>query len=343
MKSGPVTLKDIANQLGVSMGTVSRALKDYPGISEKTKAAVRALAKELKYRPNPVAQNLKSQRSKIIGVVCPKIFHTFFSAAINGIMEVADEQGYSVILVQTNESYDKEVKETSILLDSPLEGLLITSTFETKDYEHIQRFQDYGIPVVQFDRITDDLESSRIFVDDYEGAFTATKHLIEQGCKRIALVRGQMIPLIQRRVQGFLDALEESGVPYYEDLVFENTTSDIEEGIELAKKIAWLDERPDAVFAFADVTALGLIMGLKSEGVRIPRDIAIIGFNDSTMSTLVEPALTAVAQPAFEMGRKAAETLLHEIEVLKNDDDPIHAQTILKTELIVRDSSRKRK
>ena len=342
MKSGPVTLKDIANQLGVSMGTVSRALKDYPGISEKTKAAVRALAKELKYRPNPVAQNLKSQRSKIIGVVCPKIFHTFFSAAINGIMEVADENGYSVILVQTNESFEKELKETSVLLESPLEGLLISATFETEEYGHIQRFQDYGIPVVQFDRITDDLESSRILVDDYEGAFTATKHLIEQGCKRIALVRGKLIPLIQRRVQGFLDALKEGGISYREDLVFENTTSDIEEGIELAGQIANLDERPDAIFAFADVTALGLIMGLKAHGVKIPEDIAIVGFNDSTMSTLIEPALTAVAQPAFEMGKKAAETLLREIEVLKNDDDPIHAQTVLQTQLVVRNSSRKR-
>ena len=343
MKSGPVTLKDIANQLGVSMGTVSRALKDYPGISEKTKAAVRALAKELKYRPNPVAQNLKSQRSKIIGVVCPKIFHTFFSAAINGIMEVADENGYSVILVQTNESFEKEVKETSILLESPLEGLLISATFETQSYEHVQRFQDYGIPVVQFDRISDELESSRILVDDYEGAYTATKHLIDQGCQKIALVRGQMIPLIQRRVQGFLDALKEGGVPYREDMVFENTTSDIEEGIELARKIASLKERPDAVFAFADVTALGLITGLKQEGVRIPEDIAVVGFNDSTMSQLVEPTLTAVAQPAFEMGKKAAETLLHEIEVLKHDDDPIHSQNVLKTELIIRDSSRKQK
>ncbi|MEM9327433.1 MAG: LacI family DNA-binding transcriptional regulator [Bacteroidota bacterium] len=342
MKSGPVTLKDIANQLGVSMGTVSRALKDYPGISDKTKEAVRALAKELKYRPNPVAQNLKSQRSKIIGVVCPKIFHTFFSAAINGIMEVADESGYSVILVQTNESFEKELKETSVLLESPLEGLLVSSTFETSNYDHIQRFQDYGIPVVQFDRITDDLESSRILVDDYEGAFTATQHLIEQGCRRIALVRGQLIPLIQQRVQGFLDALKDQGVPFREDLVFENTTSDIEEGIVLAREITSLKERPDAIFAFADVTALGLIMGLKKEGVKIPEDIAVVGFNDSTMSTLVEPSLTAIAQPAFQMGRKAAETLLHEIEVLKNDDEPIHSQTILKTELIVRASSLKR-
>ena len=131
MKTGPVTLKDIATELGVSMGTVSRALKDYPGISDKTKKAVKDLAKKLKYRPNPIALNLKNQRTKIIGVVCPKLFHTFFSEVVSGIMDMADQHGYTVMVVQTNESYRKEVKETKVLLQSPLEGLLISSTFET--------------------------------------------------------------------------------------------------------------------------------------------------------------------------------------------------------------------
>lgn len=342
MKGSPVTLKDIANELGVSMGTVSRALKDYPGISEKTKTAVKELAKKLKYRPNPLALNLKSQRSKIIGVVCPKIFHTFFSEVISGIMETADKQGYTVILVQTNESYKKEVKETEVLFDSPLEGLLISSTFETTNYDHVRKFLDFGIPVVQYDRITEELETSKIHVDDYEGSYVATKHLIDQGCKRIALVRGKLIPLIQSRLEGFKKALEDSGLKFDESMVLETKTSEIEEGIELAESLMKLPSKPDAVFSFADVTALGLIKGLKAMGVKIPQEVAVVGFNDSTMSTLIEPALTTVSQPAFEMGKKSAKILLREIEVVKNDDDPIIVETILKTQLVVRESSQKK-
>lgn len=343
MKTGPVTLKDIANELGVSMGTVSRALKDYPGISDKTKKAVKDLAKKLKYRPNPIALNLKNQRSKIIGVVCPKLFHTFFSEVVSGIMDMADEYGYTVILVQTNESYRKEVKETKVLLQSPLEGLLISSTFETTNYRHIEQFLDYGIPVVQFDRISDAIQTSKISVDDYEGAYSATQHLIEQGCKNIALVRGKMIPLIKQRVEGFKDALKANGLKFQENQVIETKTSDIEEGMDLASKVLELRPKVDAVFSLADVTALGLIEGLKKQNVNIPNDIAIVAFNDSTMSRLIEPSLSAISQPAYEMGKKACDRLLNEIEIVKNDDEPIYNAEILKTKLIVRGSSLKKK
>lgn len=341
MKGNPVTLKDIANELGVSMGTVSRALKDYPGISDKTKKAVKDLAKKLKYRPNPVALNLKRQRSKIIGVVCPKIFHTFFSSVINGIMKAADKEGYTVILVQTDESYKKEVKEAKVLLQSPLEGLLISTTFETQHYTHLEQFLDYGIPVVQYDRINDDLDTSKIHVDDYDGAFQATQHLIDQGCKHIALVRGKLIPLIKRRLEGFQDALKANGLSYSDEMVLETKTSEIEEGVELTDDLLKLSQRPDGVLSFADVTALGLMKGLKARGIRIPEDIAIVGFNDSDMSTLVEPSLTAVAQPGYKMGKTAANILFREIEVVKNDDDPIPEEVTLKTELVIRESSKK--
>ncbi len=341
MKGNPVTLKDIANELGVSMGTVSRALKDYPGISEKTRKAVKALAKKLKYRPNPIALNLKSQRSKIIGVVCPKIFHTFFSAVISGIMDAADKEGYTVILVQTNESYKKEVKEAKVLLQSPLEGLLVSSTFETVKYDHIEQFLDYGIPVVQYDRINDKLDTSKIRVDDYEGAFKATQHLIDQGCKNIALVRGKLIPLIRRRLEGFQDALKANNFEFDESMVIETKTSDIEEGVKLTKELLKLPTRPDGVLSFADVTALGLMQGLKEQGIQMPKDIAVVGFNDSQMSTLIEPSLSTVAQPGYKMGRQAADILFREIEVIKNDDDPIPQEVTLKTELIIRESSLK--
>jgi len=340
MKGNPVTLKDIANELGVSMGTVSRALKDYPGISAKTKKAVKDLAKKLKYRPNPVALNLKSQRSKIIGVVCPKIFHTFFSSVISGIMHAADKEGYTVIIVQTNESYKKEVKEAKVLLQSPLEGLLISTTFETEKYDHIEQFLDYGIPVVQYDRINDKLDTSKIHVDDYDGAYEATQHLIDQGCKKIALVRGKLIPLIQRRLEGFKDALKANGLKFSEDLVLETKTSDIEEGVELTSGLLELKPKPDGILSFADDTALGLMKGLKAKGIRIPQDIAIVGFNDSDMSTLVEPALSTVAQPGYKMGKRAAKILFREIEVVKNDDDPIPEEVTLKTELVIRSSSK---
>ena len=343
MKTGPVTLKDIATELGVSMGTVSRALKDYPGISDKTKKAVKELAKKMKYRPNPIALNLKNQRSKIIGVVCPKLFHTFFSEVVSGIMDMADKHGYTVMLVQTNESYRKEVKETKVLSQSPLEGLLISATFETTNFGHIEQFLDYGIPVVQFDRISDQLQTSQISVDDYEGAYSATQHLIDQGCRNISLVRGRLIPLIKQRVKGYKDALKANGLKYDENLIIETKTSDIEEGIELASKVLELKPRVDAVFSLADVTALGLIDGLKRQNVSIPDDIAIVGFNDSTMSTLIEPSLSAVSQPAYEMGQIACDRLLNEIEIVKNDDEPIFTSETLKTKLIVRNSSLKKK
>ena len=341
MRGNPATLKDIATELGISMGTVSRALKDYPGISEKTKIAVKELAKKLKYRPNPVAVNLKHRRSKIIGVICPKLFHTFFSSVVNGIMSVADEQGYTVILVQTNESYAKEIKETKVLLDSPLEGLLVSSAFETQNYDHIQQFLDYGLPVVQYDRINDDLDTTKVYVDDFEGAYKATQHLIDQGCRNIALVRGMTIPLIARRVEGFKAALAAHGIPYREDLVLETKTSDMSEGIHLTDQLLDLP-KVDAVLSFSDVIALGLMKGLKSRNILIPEDIAIVGFNDSDMSTLVEPGLSTIAQPAYEMGEAAAQILFHEIEVVKNDDDPIPQSVKLQTELIVRGSSMKK-
>ena len=340
-----ITIKDIASKLSVSPSTVSRALKDHPDISDATKKAVKDLAEEWDYQPNSIALSLRSRRSNIIGVIVPQIVHHFFSTVISGIEDVAYDAGYNVMVCQSNEKYEREKADINALVSSRAEGLLVSFSKETKDFEHLLRLQKKGIPLVFFDRISEDMDTSSVIVDDYGGAYRATEHLIEQGCRRIAHLAGpKHLLLSQNRLDGYQEALEKHNVPFDPSLVVEcddELTVTPDKGIEQTLNLLNLPERPDGVFANNDMTAIGAIKAIQSQGLEVPEDIAVVGYSDWLLSAMMEPSLTMVAQPGYEMGKAAAEILLKQIGAPEGKMEM--DSRILETELIVRQSSLRKK
>lgn len=347
MKYNPVTIKDIARELGISPSTVSRALKDHPDISPETKKAVNQLATKLNYQPNTVALNLRQSKTNTIGVIIPEIVHFFFSTIISGIEDVAYRAGYNVILAQSNESQAREVTDIKALFNSRVDGMLISVSRETTDFEHIESILAKGVPIVFFDRVYNNPQLSKVIVDDFAGAKEATRHLIEQGCKRIAHIEGPPnLDISTQRLEGYKAALTEHGMEIDEDLITVCPSATIDEGKEVTKRLISIKKRPDAIFASNDPTAMGAMLAVKEMGFKIPNDIAIVGFSNWLFSALMEPPLTTVDQPGFEMGQEAAKLLIRQIEKKGKDKEEteIPPETkILKTRLIVRDSSVKPK
>lgn len=340
MRKERITQKGIAEKLGISVSTVSRALGDNPDINDETKASVRALAKEENYQPNLNALSLKRNKSYRIGVIIPEVAHHFFSSIIGGIMDYADENGYSVLITQSNESYAREVKEAEQLFSTQVDGMLVALSNETSDCEHFKIFQDYGIPVVFFDKTRYDFDASSVVVNDLEGAYGATKHLISIGSKRIAHIKGPRKPLIsKRRLQGYIKALEEHGFEIDEELIHECLDVSREEGYEFTKKMLKLPKPPDAIFAVRDMVAVGAIDAIKEAGLRVPEDIAIIGFSDSEIATIVSPKLSSVSQVGFDIGTEATKLLLEEMPIYEDDKVPMFRQVVLNTELKIREST----
>lgn len=341
MKFTQVTIKDIARELGISPSTVSRALKDHPDISSKTKLAVNALAEKLNYQPNIVALNLRQQKTFTIGVVIPELVHFFFSTVISGIEDVAYQAGYSVILSQSNESYEREKTDIKALFNSRVDGMLISISRETKNFEHIESVIAKGIPVVFYDRTYNAPMSSNVIVDDYIGAKEAVNHLIEQGYRKIAFLEGSPGLIISAdRKRGYMDALKDHGLEQKEAFTQECVTGSMEEGKRATKKLLSMPEPPDAIFAASDPLATGAMQSIKEKGLRIPQDVGVVGFSNWSYGSLIEPSLTTVDQPGFEMGQEAARLLIRQIELSNKDQgDPVPETKILKTRLIVRDSS----
>ena len=340
MKKSQVTLKDIARHLGVSVATVSRALKDYPDIGEETKKAVKKLAEEWNYRPNTMAIGLRKKKSKVIGVLVPEIVHHFFSSVISGIMDELEQHGYSVMLFQSNESTLREKRDIDILLNSRVEGLMISLSNDSITFEHIENAQKMGIPVVLFDKITDELECSKVVFDDFEGAYNATKHLIEQGCKRIAHIKGPKHPQNSKdRFAGYRQALLDHGHVFDEQLIFECEQVIHDEGYRFTQLLLALPKPPDGIFAITDAVAIGAMVAIKEKGLKIPEEIALVGFSDWRMAAIVEPGLSSMKQPGYEMGKKASLLLLEEI----SDPEKAHQRIVLHTKLIARESSLKNK
>jgi LacI family transcriptional regulator len=337
MRSRNTTIKDIAKALGVSASTVSRALKDHPDIAPETKRQVNELAKTLKYKPNPVALSLKNQRSNIIAVLIPEIVHHFFSTVISGIESVAEDHGYRVMISQSFESYEKEKVLCEIIENSFIEGLIISVSKETSDNQHLLSIAESGIPIVFFDRVLDTMNVDRIVIDDYAGAYQATKHLLEQGCKEIIHFAGPSGRLISRnRIYGYKAAITEYGLPFDESRVIECDNYN-----KALENTQWLIDQKvpfDAIFAVNDLTAIGAIHILKKNGLRIPTDVAVVGFGNDSISELFDPSLTSVQQPGYEMGRRAMELLMQRIE--SNVDKPV-INEIMTTSLVVRQSSLK--
>jgi LacI family transcriptional regulator len=345
MKFNQVTIKDIARELGISPSTVSRALKDHPDISAETKKAVNELADKLNYQPNIVALSLRQKKTNTIGVVIPEIVNTFFSTVISGIEDVAYEAGYNVILAQSNESYQREVTDMKALFNSRVDGMLLSLSRETTNFDHIESIISKGVPIVLYDRFYSNPNLSKVIVDDYVGAKEAVLHLIEQGCKRIAHLEGAPNLIISKdRLRGYQDALSQANLEIRENYTIVCPSNSFEEGQRAAQKLLSLPHPPDAIFASNDPMAMGAILAIKEKGLSIPDDVAVVGFSNYFFAQITDPSLTSVDQPGFEMGQEAARLLIRQIEARDKDLEDLAPETkVLKTKLIVRNSSLRKK
>ncbi|HEY3370990.1 MAG TPA: LacI family DNA-binding transcriptional regulator, partial [Prolixibacteraceae bacterium] len=314
IKSSDPTIHDIARELNISASTVSRALSDNPRISLKTKEKIRAVAEKLGYRPNSLASNLRNKKSNTIGIVVPLINRHFFSSVISGVEEFAFKAGYNVVISQSNDLLAKEINIVHSMFSNRVDGLIISIAMQTDTFEHLRIFKKKHIPLVFFDRVVDEIETDKIVVDDFAGAYLVTQHLIDQGYHRIAHLAGpQNLMTYHYRKNGYLEALRENEIPCDQSLVIINTLTS-EEGVSAVRQLMNLAKPPDAIFCGNDTTALSSMIYLRDQGIRIPQDIGIVGFSNEPFSKVVSPSISTIAQPGFEMGQKAAELLIHQIE-----------------------------
>ena len=338
MKSSQATIKDIARELGISPSTVSRALKDHPDISQKTRKAVKELARKLNYEPNAIALSLRNRSSLTIGVIIPEIVHYFFSSVISGIEEIAYESGYTVIICQSNEDYEKEKNILHTLMSKRVDGILISVSKTTTNYDHFLELQRSRIPVVFYDRVLNLPNSDRVIVDDYTGAYKAVSHLIKVGCKRIAhLATSQDLMIGRNRKNGYVQALKDNSIEIDEEIILRCDTD--KHAQKCIPYILSLQKKVDGIFAVNDLTAMTAMSIIKRSGYRIPDDIAIVGFSNSIYSSMTDPPLSTVEQQGYEVGRKAINLLLDRIKA----EVPINTRVEqIKTELIVRGSSQRK-
>lgn len=333
-----VTIKDIAKILGISVSTVSRALKDHPDISADTKREVQALARKLNYSPNVIALSLRNKKTFLIGVIIPEIIHHFFSCVISGIEQIANQNGYNVVIFQSNEQYEREKSICQSILNSRIDGVLISMSKNTQKADHFRELQQAGIPLVFFDRICGDMDTDRVVVDDFNGAYAAVQHLISVGCRRIAhLSAPQTMQIAQKRQTGYLQALRDAHLPIDESLIIQCDNQ--ADAMIVGEQLMRHENKPDGIFAVNDLTAAGAMYAIKHMGYKVPEDVAICGFTDGLVSTLTDPTLTTVEQHGDKMGEMATELLLRRINA---GDELIPTTTkVIKTNLIIRGSTRR--
>ena len=335
-----ITLKEIATKLGISITTVSKALKNYPDVSEKTKSAVIELAQKLQYTPNSFAVNLRTRESKTIGLIIPEVVHHFFSNVVNAIINEAEKNGYLVIILQSNETLALEKKQVELLINKRVDGIIMSLSNESNNDDHIKEIINRNIPFVMFDKIAKLSKCSKVVIDDQKAAFNAVQHLIDNGCKKIAHIRGPLNPqnAIDRYI-GYKKALEKNSIPFDNKLVYTCEAVTFEEGRDFAKQI--INEHPDidGIFAITDLVAVGVLAYFNENKINVPEQVAIIGFSNWFMSQVLTPKLSTVDQPSHEMGVESFYLLLEEMNCHK-EGIPFTPRTIeLKTTVIVRESS----
>lgn len=309
-----VTIKDLAKELNLSTSTISRALADKWDVNPETRKAVLELAEKLNYTPNPLSISLKKQQTMSIGIVIPEFMTTFFPEVIIGIQSVLEPKGYHMLIAQSNESPEIELKNIKALNSKQVDGFIISISKDTTDISYLKSLKENNTPMVLFNRICDNIDTSFVLIDDYKWARLAVEHLIEQGYKRIAHLEGPPnLHLSRQRKKGYIDALTKHNLPILDELIVPAGVM-MEKGVLAAYHILEMKEKPDAIFAVNDPVAIGAMKTLQKRGIRIPEDIAVVGFSESKMAMIVEPNLTSVEQPTFEMGRLAAEILLQQID-----------------------------
>ena len=336
-----VTIKDIARTLGLSASTVSRALRGSTEINDETRRLVQELAEKLNYTPNPIALSLKEKKTRVIGVIVPEIANYFCSAVIGGIEDFAYNNGYHVVIFQSHEKYERELMNIKLLESRRIDGLIISVSNETKNGKHIQELINKGTPVVMFDRICNEVDTPRVVTDDKGGTFIAAKHLIEQGYKRIAhLTMASHLSVTKNRTKGYIEALRESNISFQKKWVIA-CNFDIASVKNAINKLFKDAPKPNAILAASERIALRSIEALKEMKLRIPADVAVAGFFDNPVSRFIDPPLTSIHQPTFDIGQSAARLL---IEMIDSNKLQHQLKTIeLKTTLEIRESTRRRK
>ena len=336
-----VTLKQIAKELDVSISTVSKSLRNSLEIGEETRLKVQAFAKFYNYKPNNIALSLKNRRTKTIGIIIPEIVHYFFSTVINGIEQVANEKGYSVIICLSDDTFDKEVMNMELLAHGSTDGFIMSLSKETqykKDFHHITEVIDQGMPVVMFDRITDEVNCDKVIIDDKKAAYEAVQYLINQGRKKIALVTTvDYVSVGKLRTDGYIKALQDNNIAFDENLIIKIEDVDTCE-ITISKLLA--DKVIDAVFAVNELFAVTILKTANKMNLNVPKDLAIIAFTDGIISKYSTPTITTVSQSGIKMGKKAAEILIARLESEEDDnDEEIYKTEIIETHLIEREST----
>ena len=332
-----VTIYDIAQVLELSTATVSRGLQDHPAISKNTRKKIQDAAKEMGYRHNNFASNLRKQKTNTIGIIVHELNSNFITSVLAGIEKISTESGYDLIITHSSESFQKEASNVINLFHKRVDGIIASLSFDTKGLDHFQPFFDKHIPVIFFDRVEENSDNAKVVIDNYKNGYQATQHLIEQGSKRIVIVTANLSRNVYaQRFKGYKDALFDNGIEFDEDLVL---IKDLSEkcGREAALQILDMKPMPDAAFITNDFSAAVCMQTLKEHGVRIPEDIAIVGFNNDAISKIVEPQLTTINYPGIDIGEIAARNL---IAHLKGDIKITQTNTIIvKSELIIRKSS----
>ena len=334
-----VTIHDIARRLNTTASTVSRSLNDNPRISEKTKKRVLKMAKELNYKPNSVASALRSGKTQIIGMLVPKIDRSFFASVIRGVEDVSNELNYHVIISQSNEDYENEKKAIKAFLNSQVDGIVASMSKMTEDFSHFQEVIDNGIPLILFDRTTTQLETRQVAIDDYQGGYAATSHLIDQGCRRIVHFRSfKNLSIGKERYRGYVDALEDHGIALDESLVLRGS-SRLEDGRLHAEKLLNDKIQFDAIFSASDFCALGAMQVLKENKIKIPEDVAIVGFSNEPFTSFTEPSISSVDQYPIEMGSTTANLFFEALNSKNKSTVPM--RMIIQPQLIIRESSKR--
>ena len=337
MDKRQITLKDIAKELSLSPSTVSRALRNHPAISKETKKRVQSCAAKHKFKPNTLALQLRTSQNKTIGVIVPEIVHYFFSTVLAGIQEEVEKENYNLIICHSNENYEREVKSVETLLDARVRGILASQSKTTEEFSHFQDIVDNGTHLVFFDRICTGINTDKVVIDDYRGAFNAVDQLINSGCRRVAFLGSNPhLPIANNRRMGYEDALRKHNIPV--DKALMQVCDTIELSREIVPALLKIHPVPDAFFCINDEVAAYCLQLIKSAGFKIPQDISVCGFTNSYITEVTDPTLTSVDQHGFEMGRTAARLLINRIEGKETRGGIV--SKVIKTDLVVRNSTK---
>ncbi|PCE66750.1 LacI family DNA-binding transcriptional regulator [Sediminicola luteus] len=332
-----VTLKQIAKELDISVSTASKALRDSKEISQDTRDKVKAFAKLYNYKPNTIAISLQNRRTKNIAVVVPEIVHHFFTTLVSGVEKVANAQGYNVVVCLSNESFEQEVNNMEMLANGRIDGFILSlskGTLRKKDYRHLQEVMDQGMPVTLFDRITDEVMCDKVVIDDALAAKKAVTHLLDRGCKRVALVTTvDYVSVGCERTRGYMNALKNVGIEVDDQLILkiEDMDTCVSEIQEFLSKIEF-----DGVFGVNELFAVSAIKAAQKKGLRVPKDVAVVGFTDGILSQQFSPSLTTVVQHGYDMGQTAAQML---IDRLESDSDLAFTTQVIQADLVKREST----